>query len=162
MANSAKHDGWFKCATCGQSFSGAMRLGLAEAWWSSAQRLPNENERRSAATNNLAATLASQGRCGEAKTMYRETLAVQQRVLGPEHPDTLNTATSLAIAVFTQGKYGESEAMYRETLAVQQRVLGSEHPSTLNTANFLADALKFQGKYGEAETMRRETLAVQQ
>jgi hypothetical protein len=55
-------------------------------------------------------------------------LAVQQRVLGSEHPSTLTTANNLANALKAQGRYGEAETMYRETLAVRQRVLGSEHP----------------------------------
>ncbi len=25
---------WWECLTCGQQFTGAMRTGLAEAWWS--------------------------------------------------------------------------------------------------------------------------------
>jgi tetratricopeptide (TPR) repeat protein len=162
MANSKQRDGWWKCGTCGQNFTGAMQLGLAEAWWSSAHRLPNENELRSAAANNLANALYAQGRYGEAETMYRETLAVRQRVLGSEHPETLQTANDLAIALYAQGKYGEAEPMHRETLAVRQRVLGSEHPEMLNTAYNLANALNAQGKHGEAETMYRETLAVRQ
>jgi hypothetical protein len=138
MANGIQHDGWWKCGTCGQHFTGAMQLGLAEAWWSSARRLPDENERRLSAAHNLASALRAQGKNGEAVTMFRETLTVQQRVLGSEHPDTLNTASNLAIALDLQGKYSEAETLYRETLAVQQRVLGSEHPSTLRTANNLA------------------------
>jgi hypothetical protein len=99
MAHARKCDGWWECATCGQAFTGAMQLGLAEAWWSSARRLADESERRSAAANNLANALIAQGKYGEAETMYRKTLAVQQRVLGSEHPSTLNTANNLAACV---------------------------------------------------------------
>jgi tetratricopeptide (TPR) repeat protein len=108
MANSKQHDGWWKCATCGQDFTGAMQLGLAEAWWSSARRLPDENERRSAAANNLAIALRAQGRYDESETMYRKTLAVRQRVLGSEHANTLATANNLAVTLKAQGKCGEA------------------------------------------------------
>jgi tetratricopeptide (TPR) repeat protein len=141
MANSKIFIGWWECATCGQEFTGAMQLGLAKAWWSSAQRLPEEDSVRLSAANNLADALHGRGKYGEAETMYREVLAVRHRVLGSEHPDTLNSANNLAFALKYQGKYGEAETMYRETLAVQQRVLGSEHPHTLNSANNLAFAL---------------------
>jgi hypothetical protein len=143
MANSNQWDGWWKCGTCGQNFTAAMQLGLAEAWWSSARHLPNENERRlAAAKNNLAIALQSQGRYGEAETLYRETLAVRQRVLGSEHPDTLGTVNNLANALWAQGKYGEAVTMFRETLAARQRVLGREHPDTLNTARNLAACVR--------------------
>jgi hypothetical protein len=49
--------------------------------------------------NNLAGALHAQDKCGEAETIYRETLAVRQRVLGSEHPNTLATASNLAACV---------------------------------------------------------------
>ena len=36
---------WWECQTCGQPFTGAMQMGLAEAWWS---RVWDEAERRAA------------------------------------------------------------------------------------------------------------------
>jgi hypothetical protein len=39
-------DGWWRCGTCGQEFTGAMQLGLAQAWWSSAQHLSQEDDQR--------------------------------------------------------------------------------------------------------------------
>jgi hypothetical protein len=29
----ASSDGWWECGTCKQAFTGAMQLGLADAWW---------------------------------------------------------------------------------------------------------------------------------
>jgi hypothetical protein len=92
--------------TCGQRFTGSMELGLAEAWWSSAQRLPEENEQRWAAAENLAIALRTQDmKHAEAERMHhRKVLAVQQRELGPEHPDTLSTAFNLAVTLTSQGQ----------------------------------------------------------
>ena len=39
--------------------------------------------------------------------MNRETLEVQKRVLGQEHPDTLMTTMKLALALHTQGQHAE-------------------------------------------------------
>jgi hypothetical protein len=61
--------------------------------------------------------------------MQREVLAVDQRVLGAEHPDTLSTAGNLAQSLSRQGKYDEAVAMQREVLAVKQRVLGPSIPT---------------------------------
>ena len=46
---------------------------------------------------NLANALHAQGQHAEAAAMHRETLEVQKRVLGQEHPDTLMTAMNLAM-----------------------------------------------------------------
>jgi hypothetical protein len=91
----------------------------------------------------------------KAEMMNRKLLAVQQRVVGPDHADTLGTTMNLATALATQGKYVKAETMYREVLAVRRRVLGSEHPDTLSTARNLASTLAKQGKHAEAETILR-------
>jgi tetratricopeptide (TPR) repeat protein len=86
---------------------------------------------------NLANTLLSQGKHAEAETTYRAVLALQQRVLGPEHPNTMDTFANLASALRSQGNYAEAETTYRAVLAIQQRVLGPEHPNTMKTAKNL-------------------------
>jgi type II secretory pathway component PulJ len=78
--------------------------------------------------------------------MEREVLAVSKRVLGAEHPHTLNTANNLAASLKRQGKYDEPEKMQREVLTVRKGVLGADHPDTLTTADNLADSLSGQGK----------------
>jgi Tfp pilus assembly protein PilF len=154
-------EGWWECGTCGQCFTGAMQLGLACAWWSTAQRLPEEDEQRMRAAENMASAFYQQGKHAEAETLYREVLVVQRRVLGPEHPDTLRIAGNLAVSLDDQGKYAEAETMYCEVLVVERRVLGPEHPDTLATAGNLAATLYSQGKHAEAERMFQEVLVVQ-
>jgi hypothetical protein len=46
---------------------------------------------RLSAANNLADSLARQGKYDEAEKMEREVLAARKRVLGAEHPNTLST-----------------------------------------------------------------------
>ena len=43
-----------------------------------------------ATMHNLANMYLGQGNYEEAEKLYRETLQIQQRVLGPDHPDTAN------------------------------------------------------------------------
>jgi hypothetical protein len=86
-------------------------------------------QERLTAAVNLATSLSSQGKYDEAEKMQREVLAVDQRVLGAEHPDTLSTAGNLAQSLSRQGKYDEAVAMQREVLAVKQRVLGPSIPT---------------------------------
>ena len=46
--------------------------------------------------NNLAETLREQGDLAGRGKLNEETLAINRRVLGPEHPDTLTSMNSLA------------------------------------------------------------------
>ena len=86
---------WWTCQTCEQRFTGAMRIGLANAWWSQVRDRAEEDPERLAAAHNLATSLHGQGKYAEAEEMLREVLAVQKRVLGAEHPDTLAAASDM-------------------------------------------------------------------
>ena len=87
---------WRTCQTCKQEFTGEMYDGLANAWWSRVRDRAEDDGERLTAAGNLADSLSSQGKYDEAETMQREVLAVKQRVLGADHPDTLSTAGNLA------------------------------------------------------------------
>ncbi|MCB1823824.1 MAG: CHAT domain-containing protein, partial [Candidatus Competibacteraceae bacterium] len=75
----------------------------------------------------------AQGRYGEAEPLLRQALAAREKVLGPEHPDTLSSVNDLAGLYQAQGRYGEAEPLYQRALAAREKVLGPEHPDTLNT-----------------------------
>ncbi|KAF2198551.1 hypothetical protein GQ43DRAFT_434174 [Delitschia confertaspora ATCC 74209] len=80
-----------------------------------------------------------------AEKMFQETLALREKILGKEHPETLTTMNSLALTLSDQEKYAEAEKMHRETLAPGEKVSGKERPETLTTMNNLALTLNRQG-----------------
>ena len=110
--------------------------------------------------DRLAVVLDDDGKYGEAAAILPRVIAVRERVLGAEHPDTLQSRNNLAIALRAQGKHAEAEAEHRAVLALRGRVLGAEHPDTLASRNNLAIALRAQGKPAEAEAEHRAVLAV--
>ena len=97
---------WFTCQTCKQVFTGAMRIGLANAWWSQVRDRAEEDAERLKAAQNLASSLAGQGKYAEAEEMLREMLAVRKRVLGAEHPDTLAAARDMLQATWKRAAEG--------------------------------------------------------
>jgi tetratricopeptide (TPR) repeat protein len=149
---------WWECQTCGQYFTGAMRTGLAEAFWSRVCDEEEESEERLSAAHNLADARSGQGQYAEAERIEREVLGVKRRVLGEEHPATLTSANNLAQSLSDQGQYAEAEQIHREVLSATRRVLGEEHPGTLASASNLAQSLSRQGKHAEAERINREVL----
>ncbi|OCK89205.1 purine and uridine phosphorylase [Cenococcum geophilum 1.58] len=89
------------------------------------------------------------GKYKESEIIYRQTLELKKKVLGREHPDTLNSMNNLAVVLGNQGKYEEAEQIFRQTLELKEKVLGREHPDTLISMNNLAGELGSQGKYEE-------------
>ena len=105
---------------------------------------------------DLAASLHGKGKHAEAEQMQRELLEVKRRVLGPEHPDTMDTMANLAHALDGEDKHAEAEQMQRELLDLQRRVLGPEHLDTLSTMSNLADSLGGQVKHVEEKQIPQD------
>ena len=47
----------------------------------------------------------------EAEPLYQRALAIRERVLGAEHPDTASSLNNLAILYAKQGKYEKAEPL---------------------------------------------------
>ncbi|KAJ5888167.1 FabD/lysophospholipase-like protein [Penicillium taxi] len=127
-----------------------------------AQHAVEEDDKCSREKVNLAENcgdcLRYDGRYREAETMFRIVLEYRERVLGPEHPDTLTSVSNLGSVLDSQGRYEEAEAMHQRALEGREKVLGPEHPDTLTSVNNLGLVLKSQGRYEEAEAMHRRDL----
>ena len=160
--HAASVQAWWCCGTCKQNFTGAVQIGLARAWWVTVATNDEGDADRLADAGNLAHTYSQQGLASTPRrqTLQVAALAVQKRVLGEEHPNTLTAADNLAHTHSQQGKHAEAETLQVATLAVQKRVLGEEHPDTLTSAGNLAATYSRQGKHAEAETLQVATLAV--
>ena len=94
--------------------------------------------------------------------LYEQVLADQERILAPDHPDTLAARNNLAGAYYSVGRFGEAIELFERVLAERERVLGSDHPDTLTTRNNLAGAYYFAGRFGEAIELFERVLADQE
>jgi hypothetical protein len=74
--------------------------------------------------------------------MNRQTLALREKVIEAEYPDTLMSMSLLAQVLERQGKYSEAESMNRQMLALREKVIGAEHPDTLMSMSLLAHVLE--------------------
>ena len=94
-----------------------------------------------------------------AAEIFRSVLEDRRRVLGAEHPDTLDSMTDLSTALHRLGRFAEAEAKERQIMAIRDRVWGPEHPGTLAAKANLAVDLRAQDKMEECERLDRELLA---
>ena len=88
------------------------------------------------------------GDLGRAIPLYEQTLADRERVLGPDHPDTLASRNNLACAYQAAGDLGRAIPLFEQTLADRERVLGPDHPDTLTSRNNLASPTSRPGTWG--------------
>ncbi len=86
--------------------------------------------------NEAAIYLRGQGQIAQ----HDRALADRIRVLGDDHPSTLNSRNNLAGDYELAGDLGRAIPLYERTLADCTRVLGDDHPLTRTVRANLADA----------------------
>ena len=60
---------------------------------------------------NLAVTYREQGRWNEAEHLQVQVMEMRKKLIGAEHPDTLNSMTNLAVTYYKQGRWNEAEQL---------------------------------------------------
>ena len=91
----------------------------------------------------------ARGRPREGGATASRPLEGFDRVLGPEHPDTLTSVNNVAFVMQSKGDYAGAEPLHRR-LEARERMLGPEHPLTLSSVNNLAFVLENKGDYAGA------------
>jgi hypothetical protein len=89
--------------------------------------------------------LRGQGDLQGARDLHEQVLDAYRRVLGDEHPDTLNSMNNLAATLRGQGDLQGARDLQEQVLDVRRRVLGDEHPDTRTSARVLDADLKQLG-----------------
>ena len=96
------------------------------------------------------AAYAASGRAKDAIGQYQRALSDQERMHGPDHPDTIAARASLASAYRSAGKQKDAIAQYERVLADRERISGADHPDTIAARANLAYAFRSAGRLREA------------
>ncbi|MBX9585540.1 MAG: tetratricopeptide repeat-containing protein, partial [Gemmataceae bacterium] len=93
-----------------------------------------------------------------AESLHRRALVGREKVLGPDHPDTLASVNDLGLLYRDKGEYGRAEPLLVQALAGRETVLGKHHPATLASVNNLATLYQDMGDLRRAEPLHRRAL----
>ena len=96
---------------------------------------------------------------GPAVTYWRELAATGDRILGPDHPDTLMAGEQLADACLAAGRAAEALPWFQWVLAKRARALGPDHPGTVAARCNLGRAASAAGQFADAITVLDEAVA---
>jgi tetratricopeptide (TPR) repeat protein len=113
------------------------------------------------ARRNLALSLHLQSRHLEAEAEFREVVKVDEKMLGPENPETLRTRNDLLWFLWD---YKAADALIesQQILKIREKVLGPEHRATLSSRNNVAKSLGDLGRFSEAIPHLREVLKMRE
>jgi len=122
--------------------------------------LPFYQNESSVSANDIATVYDDQGDYAQALEWYEKDLAICEKVLGKEHPNTAVTYNNIALVYTHQGDYAQALEWYEKALAIREKVLGKEHPSTATTYNNIALVYTHQGDYAQALEWYEKALAI--
>ena len=98
------------------------------------------------------------GKIEQATPIAEQALALAERMLGSEHPDTLRCVKNLGDLYYEQDRNDEAERLFKRALETRDHVLGSEHANTLVSVNDLGVLYQTEKRYGDAEPLFKRAL----
>ncbi|KAF1959885.1 TPR-like protein [Byssothecium circinans] len=102
---------------------------------------------------NIGRVMRSQGK--DAEAIFRDTLRIRERVLGPNHFDTLVSASFVGLVSWDQHKYDEAEEIFIRTIKGFWKNFGPECLETHKSIKCFAWFLREQGKDGQLVTLKQ-------
>lgn len=103
----------------------------------------------------------NQGRYEEAEALYVKVLEIQQRILGGEHPNTLNSMGNLAWLYEKQGRHDDVDQMFAKSLEIGYRALGEGDPNILNSIAHSMNVLAWLLATSQTSELRNSTKAIE-
>ena len=102
------------------------------------------------------------GRYAEAEPLYKRSLAIHEKALGPDHPDVGTNLNSLGYLYQAQGRYTDAEPLYKRSLAIREKALGPDHPDVAQSLGNLAWLYYELGRYADAEPLYKHALVIRE
>ncbi len=137
-------------------FDGALdAFGLARDM---AEGLPEGDPRLRESLFSVGRVLAQRGRAEEAEAALRRAIALEEKALGPDHPEVATSINLLAETLGLRRDYAKAEPLFLRALAIRERALGPEHPDVAAVLTNLGTLYRFQGRFTTAEPYYRRAL----
>ena len=125
-----------------------------------AEKFGEQDSRLATSLNNLALLYDTQGKYAQAEPLYQRALAIDQKTLGPDHPDVATSLNNLALLYYNQSKYAQAEPLYERALAIAEKALGPEHPNAATSLENYAALLHKLNRDAEADKMEARAQAI--
>jgi tetratricopeptide (TPR) repeat protein len=98
----------------------------------------------------------------DAELLYKRSLAIREKVFGPNHPDVAISLNQLGVLYDTQSRYDDAEQLFKRSLAIREKTLGPNHPDVAESLNALALLYTDQGRHDDAEQLFKRSLAIRE
>ncbi|GHA68670.1 MULTISPECIES: serine/threonine-protein kinase [Streptomyces] len=112
--------------------------------------------------HNAALSLGRLGRWEEAGREHRAVAAERERLLGPDHPDTLASRYEAAFTLGRTGRAADALRAYKGVAQARIRTLGADHADTLAVRQEMAYTLGRLGRHTDAHQVYTSVLTARE
>ena len=103
--------------------------------------------------------LYEEGKYADALMIARRSLALAEKLYGPDHQDVAASLDDTASLYDKQGRYADAEPLYKRSLAIREKAWGPDHPDVGSSLDNLGMLYYRQGRYSAAEALIKRSLA---
>ena len=86
-------------------------------------------------------TASAERRLRWSRAALPAALAIDEKALGPDHPDVATILNNLGELLWDKGDYAGAEPLIRQALGIGEKALGPDHPDVAIRLNNLAELL---------------------
>lgn len=104
--------------------------------------------------------LHEQARFPGAEPMLRRALAMDERLMGADHPIVSRDLNNVAMLLKDMNRFAEAESLIRRALAIDEQSVGADDLRLATRLSSLARILQATGRCDEAESLARRALAI--
>lgn len=101
-----------------------------------------EDERTAKVLEHLGISLFDDGQDARAQQNFKHSREIRERLLGPDHPDTLSSLQGEAMTASRLGSDEDARGLYQDLLARRERLLGPDHPDVAQVLNNLTNVMR--------------------
>src|SRR5262245_17019744 len=125
-----------------------------------AEHFGEHDPRRAIGLHLLGEVYLAQARFDEAEELTRQSLALRERIWGPDHRQVVHSCVGLANIYMCQARFAEAEELLLRSLRLTETNLGPNHTDTAICNNNLGKVYGDQRRHAQAEEYYRRTLAI--
>jgi tetratricopeptide (TPR) repeat protein len=143
-----------------------------QSWLLCAQLTPHLTAQKAAAVEGMpiwpvllsrgGSYVWGRGSFKQAASFYRDALAIREKTLEPEHPDTAENLNALGFLLRLQGDLTGARPLLERALTIREKTLGPEHPDTADSLSNLGLLLQGENDLTGARTFLERALAIRE
>jgi len=136
----------------------------ADRWYAhgkgALERLGGDPELAAELERSLGVAYLEHGDPKRAETHVRESLAIREATLGPDHPEMGTIYSSLGQLLAAQGRLDEAKAAFERSAVLVEREYGPSHPNTAASIDNLGAVHGELGDHLNARDLHRRALEI--